>query len=277
MIAVISLVVVVTLSVIVVRIGTVALTMTGVSTDLARFQALSAFTGAGFTTQESESVVTHPVRRRIIMALLRLGNAGIVSAVATLVLSFVQVRQEREAVHRVLLLFGALLLLWLFARSRSIERWMSRVIEHAMRRWTRLEVQDYVTLLRLEAGYGVREMAVEAGDWLADRTLRELQLNREGVNVIGVRREDGSYVGSPTGDTRIRPGDLILVYGRLDALEELDTRRHGKAGDRRHQIAIEEQDEEMRRQERQEALSQQRAADRKGAEDTTGMKQEAKR
>ena len=47
-----------------VRIATVGLTMTGVSKDLAQFQALSAFTGSGFTTEESEEIVNHPLRRR---------------------------------------------------------------------------------------------------------------------------------------------------------------------------------------------------------------------
>ncbi len=40
-----------------VRIATVALTMTGIARDVARFQALSAFTGVGFTTTEAESII----------------------------------------------------------------------------------------------------------------------------------------------------------------------------------------------------------------------------
>lgn len=56
MLALISLLVIVTVSIIIVRIGSVALTMTGVSKDLAVFQAQSAFSGVGFTTDESESV-----------------------------------------------------------------------------------------------------------------------------------------------------------------------------------------------------------------------------
>lgn len=86
MIAVISRLV---LSMTVVRIASVALSLTGISRELARFQARSAFTGAGFTTTESEQVVRHPVRRRIIMLMMLLGNAGIVTVISSLVLSFV--------------------------------------------------------------------------------------------------------------------------------------------------------------------------------------------
>ena len=43
-------------SFIVVRIGAAALELTGLSWDQAKFQALSAFTNAGFTTRESEQI-----------------------------------------------------------------------------------------------------------------------------------------------------------------------------------------------------------------------------
>lgn len=41
--------------------------MTGLDINIARFQALSAFTGTSFTTKEAEDVVDHPQRRRIII------------------------------------------------------------------------------------------------------------------------------------------------------------------------------------------------------------------
>ena len=87
---IISLLVVVILSLMVVRIATIALALTGLSDQLARFQARSAFTGAGFTTKESEKVMQHPVRRRIILLLMLLGNAGFITAVSSLILSFMR-------------------------------------------------------------------------------------------------------------------------------------------------------------------------------------------
>jgi hypothetical protein len=44
--------------------------------------------GAGFTTNESEAVVGHPVRRRVISTLMVLGSAGLVTAIASPALSF---------------------------------------------------------------------------------------------------------------------------------------------------------------------------------------------
>ncbi|MGB3863736.1 MAG: hypothetical protein WA915_16785, partial [Candidatus Aminicenantaceae bacterium] len=49
-----------------VRAASIALMMTGLEKHKARFQALSAFSGTGFTTKEAEVVVNHPKRRNII-------------------------------------------------------------------------------------------------------------------------------------------------------------------------------------------------------------------
>ena len=88
MFAVFGTLIVFTISLVVIRVATVGLTMTGVSKDLAQFQALSAFTGAGFTTKESEDIVNHPLRRRITMHLMLLGHVGVVVAIPSVVLSF---------------------------------------------------------------------------------------------------------------------------------------------------------------------------------------------
>ena len=76
-------VIVMFISFLVVRGATIALIMTGMDSRRAGFQALSAFTGTGFTTREAELVVNHPQRRRIVSWLMILGNAGIVTVIVT--------------------------------------------------------------------------------------------------------------------------------------------------------------------------------------------------
>ena len=71
------------ISFIVVRIGAVAFELTGLEWSLAKFQALSCFTGTGFTTKEAEMITGHPQRRRIASILIVLGHAGLVTLIAT--------------------------------------------------------------------------------------------------------------------------------------------------------------------------------------------------
>lgn len=229
--AIVTFLVVISLSLVITRVATVALTLTGMSSQSARFQARSAFTGAGFTTAESEAVVDHPVRRRIVMYLMLTGSAGLVSAMGTLMLSLTQVRDAAQGLSRMAILFAGLVALVAVSRSRLIGRGMQRLIERMLRRYTDIDVRDYDALLHLSGQWQIVELSVEEGDWIADRPLEELDLPDEGVLVLGLTRTDGHYVGAPTGVTRLEPGDTVLLYGRSAALAELDQRTRDRNGD----------------------------------------------
>jgi hypothetical protein len=68
--------------------------MTGLSHEVARFRARSAFTRTGFTTQEAEKMVEHPVGHRIIGKLMIIRSAGLVIIVLSLMLSMKDLPRE---------------------------------------------------------------------------------------------------------------------------------------------------------------------------------------
>ncbi|WP_297510673.1 potassium channel family protein [Thermococcus sp.] len=226
---------------IIVRIGAIALEMTGLSKDVASFQAQSAFSGTGFTTSESEYVVSHPVRRKIIRILIFLGSAGITSAVATLVLTFAG-RSRNEAITSILILSLSLLILYLIFTSKRIERWMRRWIKRFLAKaFPQLRVYDYSQLLGITRGYSISQIKVRKRSWLANKSLRELELDKEGILVLGIYRktEKGEvYLGAPKGDTVILPGDILVCYGPEEALLRLSQRVKGRKGDLEHEEAV---------------------------------------
>jgi hypothetical protein len=238
MLALASVLAVVLVSLIIVRVATVALSLTGMARESARFQARSALSGVGFTTSESEAVVNHPVRRRIVLALMVIGSAGLITAVASLFLSFTGA-SSGQRLERAGLLVGGLLVIWLLSRSKWVDRRLSRVISRALRA-RHLDVRDYATLLGLSGEYGVHELKVHEDDWLACRRLAELRLRDEGVVVLGIHRP-GGYVGLPKGHAEILPGDTLVLYGQDHRLVELDHRLRGRAGDTAHAQAAAEQ------------------------------------
>jgi hypothetical protein len=249
-----SLLVVLTLSFVVTRLATVALTLTGLSEQLAHLQAVSAFTGVGFTTTESEHIVDHPVRRRILILLMIVGNAGIVTAIASLILSFTGVRHPQEGFVRLLWLGAGVAVLWIAAASQWVEIAIDRLMRWALSRWTRLRAVDYAELLNLSGRYRVRELAVDRDDWVEGEHLEELRLFEEGITVLGIHRADGDYVGVPRGDTRIDAGDRMVLYGREEDLTQLDDRLKGPAGDEAHERGrLQQEGERAHQRRRQEA------------------------
>ena len=127
-VGVIALLTVLFLSLLITRLASVALKLTGLSSEAARFQARSAFTGTGFTTDEVEKVVKHPVRRRIIMLLMITRSAGLISIIISLILTFATAGEEAGRMVRLLWMVGGIACLWLLANIKFVDKSMNRVM-----------------------------------------------------------------------------------------------------------------------------------------------------
>ncbi len=110
MAAALSALIILTASVFITRLGAIALRMTGMPERVARFQCLTALSGTGFTTSESEMIINYPTRRRIIALLIIAGNVGLLSLSATLIVSLLNTDGHPEAVARQVLCWRARLL-----------------------------------------------------------------------------------------------------------------------------------------------------------------------
>lgn len=228
---------IVMISIVVTRVATVALTATGVSEELARFQARSAFSGVGFTTGEAERMTNHPVRRRIILMCMLAGNAGLVTAVASIVFAVVRTNDTTSALLRGGMLVAGLLLMYGLTRSSRVESALRSAIERALRRWTELEVRDYESMLAITGDYTVMEIEVDEGDWIAEHPLGDLDLPDEGVLVLGVQRGGGRFLGAPSPEVVAEPGDTVILYGRSEAVRDVSGRVGGVAGEEQHEAS----------------------------------------
>lgn len=238
MTAVLTLLIVLVLSLVVTRGATIALTATGLSREAARFQSRSAFSGAGFTTSESESVVRHPVRRRIIMWLMLAGNAGIIAVVASVVLAATSPEGDLGTLVQVLLILGLIAFVWWASRLDRVDRWITSLATMALRRYTTLDTRDYASLLHVGGDYIITELQVTPDNWMAGRDIDSMALRKEGVVILGIERAGGTYFGAPTRDTVIEAGDVVVLYGAGDSIKAVDERQRGAEGDAEHDDAV---------------------------------------
>lgn len=234
LLTVLPVLIIVLISMIIGRVATTALTLTGMSREQARFQARSALTGAGFTTTESETIVTHPVRRRIVMLLMLTGSAGIVSVIGTIAIGAAGADTTGQGVTAFLGLIAGIVVLLFAIRLRPVDRALSRLIRVGLDRWTDLDVRDVESLLDIHGGYSIAELLVQDTDWLCDRSLTDMRLNDEGILVLGIQRHNGGYDGAPKGTSTVHAGDTLLLYGHQDRIAQLDDRVQGPLGDAEH-------------------------------------------
>ncbi|PIQ90588.1 MAG: potassium transporter TrkA [Candidatus Omnitrophica bacterium CG11_big_fil_rev_8_21_14_0_20_41_12] len=223
MIALFGLLIIIIMSIIVVRIGAIALELTGLSSEIASFQSQSAFSGAGFTTVESEAIVTHPVRRRIIKVLILLGSAGVTTAIASLVLTFVGPTEASVITRGEVLLLG-LLCIFLFARSKYIYNVMKIIVIKALEKWTTLRIYDYEQLFGLGEGYAIAKITVKKDNPYSEMSLKDLKPQLEGVLILAIYRKAGRkthFIGAPHGDVVLKVNDELICYAKEDIISKI--------------------------------------------------------
>jgi NhaP-type Na+/H+ or K+/H+ antiporter len=217
--SVVLLVVFISTSYLIVRVGAIALEMTGMERSRARFQALSAFSGTGFTTREAELVVTHPRRRKIVTYLMILGNAGIVSVIATFVLSLRQTGTFRPSLNLIIIAVS-LFVLYRLASHQAFAKKLTQKIRETLRDKLHFQKVQVEELLHQADGYGIASILVGRRSKVAGLTLSESGFKEKDLMILSVERDE-EMISVPKAQTKIRVGDRLICYGKLENLKGL--------------------------------------------------------
>jgi len=214
-----SIFIIIGVSYLIVRIATVALTLTGMDEEKARFQALSAFTGTGFTTTEAEIVVKHPVRRKIVMTLMVLGNAGLASVIASLILSFARGGLV-QGILKLGILGAGLLIMYRIACHKGLTKRFTERIKSRLSRYPSFTRPMWEEVLHLAEEYGLVEVLVKEGMDIANHSIGELRLREKGILVLMIER-GRRVIPVPGPQNKLRPGDRIICFGKLEVLQSI--------------------------------------------------------
>jgi len=201
--------------------GSIALEATGMERSRARFQALSALTNSGFTTQEAENVVGHPRRRLIVGWMMFLGSVGIILFLLLLLVIIVVGIKPAKPTSPYLLILSALpavalmVLYWLGVVDKLatvIVNWLKRTGYFKLE-LSNTEIMYHAgeySLARLTVGKAGREVGSRIGDTnLAKGHIRILVLERGGKVVL-----------YPDAKEIVQAGDHLIYYGRTEEISE---------------------------------------------------------
>lgn len=214
MIPIISLLIILFLSLLTTRIATIALMHTGLSKNVAKFQARSALSTCGFSTSESERIMNHPIRRKIILTLMLLGNIGVITVLSSLLLTFIHLNTDQYNLDiKLITLFGGLLFLWFFTTSSWIEKNMAVVIDFFLDKYLDLQEGDFRHLLHVHDEHKIIQFSLAKDNLLLGQTFKDNLLKDNNLRVLSIQRENGDFIGSPKKSTQFKEGDLLTVFG----------------------------------------------------------------
>jgi len=207
------------ISFLIVRGGAIALMITGLDKKRAVFQALSAFTGTGFTTREAEEVMNHPVRRKVISLLMILGNAGIVTVIISATSSLISSKGYALPINVFILIVGVFVIYKVGTYKGFIKKWES-FIEDKLAKSPLFEEETVEDLLHFIEGYGLVRAHIKKGSPLAGSPLSKCKICREDFLILGIER-GRKWIPIPKPQEEIKEGDRIIVYGNLQTLKNL--------------------------------------------------------
>ena len=191
--------------------------LTGLPMDKARFQVISLLTGTGFTTRESEIILTSRRRRRLARTIMLFGyvfNITIVSAFINVFLSM----KATQAEHRFLPLLiplGIIALIFIVMRVPKIHAWVDHLLKRAADNFfKRQETFNAVMLIDYISSESIAQVTLRhIPDEFRGRTLAETRLRAEtGILVMLVERNGGKPIPAQA-DTVFEPGDQLTVFG----------------------------------------------------------------
>lgn len=208
----------VSISFLVVRIGAVALELTGLPWSQAKFQALSAFSNSGFTTRESERILNNPARRRIASFLIVLGNAGFITMIGAFVSSLNEQELTRSLANIFLIILGFAALLWISRRS-VIHVKLRSVVKDWLLKNSDFDIALPEELLHLERGYTLTSITISEKFHALGHKLHNLQFKQNEMQIIAIERSS-EFMPIPRGTQTLEAGDKIIVYGRKKKVRE---------------------------------------------------------
>ncbi len=230
MIAILTLVVIMFLSLLATRIATAILMHTGMSHDNACFQARSAWTNSGFTTSRSECMVNHPIRRRVLMILMLGGNVGLATTSAAFIVGMADNKTSSFEVfiNSMILVAGIILMLYL-SKSRFFSRFIDAVFDRFGNRILGTTKPGIQYFCHFSDDCKLLELTVTPGHLLVGRKLRELKMDDYDIVLLQLLKADNTVVCNSCGDEALEIGMKLILFGydeQIGAMLE-NSRRKG--------------------------------------------------
>ena len=200
---------------------TIFFRFTGLPDEKARFQVISLLTGCGFTTRESEIIITSRVRRRLARVTMLFGyvfNITIVSAFINIVLSLkmTQVEHVFQGIYLPLML---IVLVFTAIRVPAVRAKLDKFIELLAGRVLRHNQENAVLLIDYIGEDSIAQVLVRhVPEPLQDVSLAQSGLRAKENLLVMLLERDGKKAAPPTAVTVFRDGDKLTVFGDYRAI-----------------------------------------------------------
>ena len=209
---------------IILELFTMMFRVAGLPDDKARFQVLSLLTGAGFTTRESEMLLSSKGRRKLAQITMLFGyvfNVTIVSAFVNVFLSL-KLSQFDNFFMGVLIPLGVAALIIVLMRVRFIRKRIDRAFEKLAGRIMHQEGVNTILLMDYIGKDSIAQVSLkEVPRELEGKTLAESGLKTKYNILVMLVERGGVNVEAANAGTIFAPGDKLTVFGQYKTISNV--------------------------------------------------------
>ena len=189
----------------------------GLPTEKARFQVTSLLTGCGFTTRESEMILSTRQRRRLARITMLFGyvfNITVVSAFINVFLSLKLV-EVGSYFAGVLIPLAAVATLIILGRIPAVRAWIDKLLSKIAGQIIHGETGNSVMLIdHIGRGTIAQVMLVTVPEFLIDTPLSKSGLKEEkNILIMLVEHGTNGKPEAPHASSIFVPGDKLTVFG----------------------------------------------------------------
>ncbi len=191
---------------------------TGLPDERARFQVTSLLTGTGFTTRESEMLLTTKRRRRIARIMMLFGyvfNITIVSAFINVLFS-VNMTQAEHFMASLMIPLAAVALIFIFIRFPVVRSWGNELLAKLAGKVMFSDSGNRVLLIDYIGQDSIAQVRLNSvPEELREKTLAQMQLRAEHGILVMLVEGNGHKAIPVHGDTIFLEGDRLTVFGNF--------------------------------------------------------------
>ncbi len=195
---------------------TVLFRFVGLPEEKARFQVTSLLTGCGFTTRESEMILTSKPRRRIARILMLFGYVFNISVVSAFINVFLSLKTDQVGGYMgsFLIPLGTVAVVFIITRIKPVRAFINSVIERFAGNIVKSRTVNSVMLIdHIGKGTIAQVVLNEVPVFLRDTPLCETGMKEE-MNILVMLVEHSDLtIEAPGAHTVFVKGDKLTVFG----------------------------------------------------------------
>ncbi len=208
----------------IIEIFSVLFTATGLTREKARFQTISLFTNAGFTTSESELITSSKIRRKLALLCMIAGHIFSVLIVSLVVAIFGTIKfdQVQDDMLPIIIAFGVFVFIIVLIKLPFVAKPLRKLLEKiAFRKMARGAKENTIIELDNNGKSSIAEIYINKLPLvLKDKTIYQAKLkNQYNINVLSVKRKNKML--DATKDTMLQEDDFVAVFGDMKSIRDV--------------------------------------------------------